>query len=200
VSVSAEQIKQLRDQTGAGFKDCRDALEKAGGNLAQAAEWLRSQGLAAASPWDRRETRSGVLELYQHGEGRVGVMVEVNCETDFVGRTKEFRDFAHEIALQVAAAAPRWVSPDDVPAQRVEEESDDARRTAGTDGKPETVIDQIVADRLDQFYAEVCLLRQAYIRDEAKSVEDLLHEVIATTGENVTIRRLARWEVGETIE
>ena len=200
MSVSAEQIKQLRDQTGAGFKDCRDALEKAGGNLAQAAEWLRAQGLAAASKRLGRETRSGVLELYQHGEGRVGVMVEVNCETDFVGRTKEFRDFAHEIALQVAAAAPRWVSPDDVPAQRVEEESNDARRTAGTDGKPETVIDQIVADRLDQFYAEVCLLRQAYIRDEAKSVEDLLHEVIATTGENVTIRRLARWEVGETIE
>ena len=200
MSVAADQIKQLRDQTGAGFKDCRDALEKTGGNLEQAAEWLRTQGLVAASKRVGRETRSGVLELYQHGEGRVGVMVEVNCETDFVGRTKQFRDFAHEIALQVAAAAPRWVAPDDVPPEKVAQESDDARRAAQTDGKPQTDIDQIVAGRLERFYAETCLLRQAYIRDETKSVEDLLHEVIATTGENVSIRRFARWEVGETIE
>ncbi len=200
MSVSADQIKQLREQTGAGFKDCRDALEKSGGNLAQAAEWLKAQGLAAATKRQGRETRSGVLELYQHGEGRVGVMVEVNCETDFVGRTKEFRDFAHEIALQVAAAAPRWVAPDDVPAEKVEQETDDARRAARSDGKPETAIEQMVAGRLERFYAETCLLRQAYIRDETKSVEDLLREVIATTGENVTIRRFARWEVGETIE
>ena len=200
MSVSADQIKQLRDQTGAGFKDCRDALANAGGNLEQAAEWLRAQGLAAASKRMGRETRSGVLELYQHGEGRVGVIVEVNCETDFVGRTKQFRDFAHEIALQVAAAAPRWVAPDDVPAEKVAQESDDARRGAQTDGKPPTDIDQIVAGRLERFYAETCLLRQAYIRDETKSIEELLHEVMATTGENVTIRRFARWELGEIIE
>ncbi len=200
MSATADQIKQLREQTGAGFKDCRDALEKSGGNLAQAAEWLHAQGLAAATKRVGRETRSGVIELYQHGEGRVGVMVEVNCETDFVGRTRQFRDFAHEIALQVAAAAPRWLAPDDVPADEVERESEGARRDAGTDGKPETAIEQIIAGRLERFYAETCLLRQAHIRDESKSVEDLLHEVIATTGENVTIRRFARWEVGETIE
>ena len=200
MSVAAEKVKQLREQTGAGIKDCRDALEKAGGNLEQAAEWLRSEGLAAASKRLGRETRNGVLELYRHGEGRVGVMIEVNCETDFVGRTKQFRDFAHEMALQVAAAAPRWVAPQEVPASLVEQESEDARRAAQADGKSDKVIEQIVAGRLERFYAESCLLRQAYIRDESKSVEDLLRQVIATTGENVTIRRFARWEVGETIE
>jgi len=200
VKVSADQIKQLREQTGAGIKDCRDALEKAGGDLEQAAQWLRSQGLSAASKRLGRETRNGVLELYRHGEGRVGVIIEVNCETDFVGRTKEFRDFAHEMALQVAAAGPRWVAPQDVPAPLVEQESEEVRHSAQADGKSEKVIEQIIAGRIERFYAESCLLRQAYIRDESKSVEDLLREVIATTGENVTIRRFARWEVGETIE
>jgi len=200
VRVSADLIKQLREQTGAGIKDCRDALEKSGGDLEQAAEWLRSQGLSEASKRLGRETRNGVLELYRHGEGRVGVMIEVNCETDFVGRTKEFRDFAHEMALQVAAAAPRWVAPQDVPAPQVEQESADARRAAQADGKSEKVIEQIVAGRIERFYAESCLVRQAYIRDESKSVEELLREVIATTGENITIRRFARWEVGETID
>jgi elongation factor Ts len=200
VRVSADLIKQLREQTGAGIKDCRDALEKSGGDLEQAAEWLRSQGLSEASKRLGRETRNGVLELYRHGEGRVGVMIEVNCETDFVGRTKEFRDFAHEMALQVAAAAPRWVAPQDVPAPQVEQESEDARHAAQADGKSEKVIEQIVAGRIERFYAESCLVRQAYIRDESKSVEELLREVIATTGENITIRRFARWEVGETID
>ena len=200
MKVSADQIKQLREQTGAGIKDCRDALEKAGGDLEQAAQWLRSQGLSAASKRLGRETRNGVLELYRHGEGRVGVIIEVNCETDFVGRTKEFRDFAHEMALQVAAAGPRWVAPQDVPAPLVEQESEEVRHSAQADGKSEKVIEQIIAGRIERFYAESCLLRQAYIRDESKSVEDLLREVIATTGENVTIRRFARWEVGETIE
>jgi elongation factor Ts len=200
VRVSADLIKQLREQTGAGIKDCRDALEKSGGDLEQAAEWLRSQGLSEASQRLGRETRNGVLELYRHGEGRVGVMVEVNCETDFVGRTKEFRDFAHEMALQVAAAAPRWVAPQDVPAPQVEQESEVARRAAQADGKSEKVIEQIVAGRIERFYAESCLVRQAYIRDESKSVEELLRQVIATTGENITIRRFARWEVGETID
>jgi elongation factor Ts len=200
VSVSAEQIKQLRELTGAGIKDCRDALEKTGGELAQAAEFLRAQGLAAASRRADRETRNGVLELYRHGEGRVGVIVEVNCETDFVGRTKEFREFAHEVALQVAAASPRWVTVNDVPPEVVAQETDDARRAAQADGKPEAVIEKIVAGRLEKFYDEACLLRQPYIRDETRTVEELLREVIATTGENVAVRRFARWEVGEPVE
>ena len=128
MSVAAEQIKQLREQTGAGIKDCRDALEKSGGDVEKAVELLRAQGLAASSKRADRETRNGILELYRHGEGRVGVVVEVNCETDFVGRTKEFRDFAHEVALQVAAASPRWVSPDEIPAEALEHEAEEARR------------------------------------------------------------------------
>ena len=200
MSVAAEKIKQLREQTGAGVKDCRDALEKSRGDLEKAAELLRAQGLAAASQRAERETRNGVLELYRHGEGRVGVMVEVNCETDFVGRTKEFREFAHEMALQVAAASPRWVSPGEIPAAALEHQAEEARRIGRADGKPEAVIEKIVAGRLEKFTSEACLLRQPYIRDETKSVEDLLREVISTTGENVTIRRFVRWEVGETIE
>ena len=200
MSVASEKIKHLRERTGAGVKDCRDALEKAGGDLEQAAELLRAQGLAAAAKRADRETRNGVLELYRHGEGRVGVIVEVNCETDFVGRTKEFRDFAHEVALQVAAASPRWVAPAHVPPEAIEHESQEARLLGQADGKPEAVIEKIVAGRLEKFYDETCLLRQPYIRDETKRVEDLLREVISATGENVTIRRFTRWEVGETIE
>ncbi|HLE23508.1 MAG TPA: elongation factor Ts [Anaerolineales bacterium] len=200
MSVAAEQIKQLREQTGAGIKDCRDALEKSGGDVEKAVELLRAQGLAASSKRADRETRNGILELYRHGEGRVGVVVEVNCETDFVGRTKEFRDFAHEVALQVAAASPRWVSPDEIPAEALEHEAEEARRVGRADGKSEAVIEKIVAGRLENFTNEACLLRQPYIRDETRSVEDILREVISTTGENVTIRRFVRWEVGETIE
>ncbi|MBF8255231.1 MAG: elongation factor Ts [Anaerolineales bacterium] len=150
MSVAAEKIKQLREQTGAGVKDCRDALEKSGGDLEKAAELLRAQGLAAASQRAERETRNGVLELYRHGEGRVGVMVEVNCETDFVGRTKEFREFAHEMALQVAAASPRWVSPGEIPAAALEHQAEEARRVGRADGKPEAVIEKIVAGRLEK--------------------------------------------------
>ena len=200
MSVAAEQIKQLREQTGAGIKDCRDALDKSGGDLEKAAELLRAQGLVAASKRADRETRNGVLELYRHGEGRVGVIVEVNCETDFVGRTKEFREFAHEVALQVAAASPRWVSPGEIPAEALEHEAEEARRVGRADDKAESVIEKIVAGRLEKFTNEACLLRQPYIRDETKTVEDLLRQVISSTGENVTIRRFVRWEVGETVE
>ncbi|HSR46419.1 MAG TPA: translation elongation factor Ts [Anaerolineales bacterium] len=200
MSVSAELVKQLRELSGAGVKDCRDALDASGGDLEKAAEILREKGLAAAGKRAGRETRSGTLELYRHGEGRVGVMVEVNCETDFVGRTKEFREFAHEIALQVAAASPRWIRPEDVPQAVVDGEADEARRAAQADGKPTGVIDKIVAGRLEKFYTDTCLLRQPYIRDDARTVEELLQDVVSTTGENVSIRRFARWEVGEETE
>lgn len=200
MSVSADLVRELRDLSGAGVRDCRDALQATGGDVAKAADLLREKGLAAASKRAGRETRSGVLELYRHGEGRVGVMVEVNCETDFVGRTKEFREFAHEIALQIAAASPRWVRPEDIPPAVIEEETQETRRMAEADGKPPAVIEKIVIGRLDKFYAETCLLRQPYIRDEDRVVEELLRDVISTTGENISVRRFARWEVGEEAE
>jgi len=197
MAVSTELVKQLREATGAGVKDCRDALEASGGDLEIAAAQLRERGLAAAAKRSGRETRNGVLDIYSHGDGRVGVMVEVNCETDFVARTKEFRSFAHEVALQVAAASPRWVNPEDVPAEALEEERAEARRLAQADGKPPAIVDQIIAGRLEKFYAESCLLRQAYIRDETRTLGDMLQAMIATTGENITVRRFVRWTVGE---
>jgi len=197
MSVSAEQIKELRQATGAGILECRNALETTAGDLEKATELLREKGLATAAKRADRETSEGVLDLYSHGDGRVGVMVEVNCETDFVGRTAEFRSFAHEVALQVAANSPRWLDVADVPAEILEEERQESRRQAVADGKPEAVIDRIVEGRLEKYYQENCLLRQPYIRDDAKTVGDLLHEMIAATGERVTIRRFVRWTVGQ---
>jgi elongation factor Ts len=200
MGVTTEEIKQLRDQTGAGVLDCRKALEEAGGDMEKAAVLLREKGLAAAAKRADREARNGMLELYSHGGGRVGVMVEVNCETDFVARTDGFREFAHEIALQIAASSPLWVTEDDVPEEVIAREREIARKFAENEGKPENVIDRIVDGRLQKFLDDVVLLRQVYIRDEEKTIEELLKGTIASTGENVIIRRFERWEVGEEVE
>jgi elongation factor Ts len=201
MSISAEQVKELRAATGAGILDCRNALEKAGGDLDKAVDILREKGLAQAAQRSDRETLEGYLELYSHGDGRVGVMVEVNSETDFVARSETFRNFAHEIALQVAAAAPRYLDVEDIPPQVIEEFTDDERMTARRrileEGKPESIVDRIVEGRLEKFKDEVCLMRQTYIRDEDLTVKDLLHQTIASLGENIVIRRFVRWEVGE---
>jgi elongation factor Ts len=200
MTISAEQIKEIRQITGAGVLACRKALQEANGDMEKAVEMLREQGLAAAAKRADRETRNGVLDLYNHGEGRVGVMVEVNCETDFVARTEEFRNFAHEIALQIAANSPSWIRDEDVPESILDQERADARKWAEDDGKPENVIPRIVEGRLNKFLDESCLLRQPYIRDDAKTVEELLKEMIVSTGENIMIRRFKRWMVGEDID
>ena len=200
MAISAELIKELRDTTGAGILDCRKALEETDGDLEKAIVILREKGLADAAKRSGRETNAGMLELYSHGEGRVGVMVEVNCETDFVARTDEFRTFAHEIALQIAAAAPQWMTEDEIPEAIIEEERAIAKKRAEDEGKPENVIDRIIDGRLAKFMDDTCLLRQAYIREESKTIEDLLKETIANLGENITIRRFERWEVGEDLD
>lgn len=200
MTISAGLVKELRELTGAGVLACRKALEDTGGDLDKAAELLREQGIAAAEKRADRETLNGVLDLYNHGDGRVGVMVEVNCETDFVARTDDFREFAHEIALQIAANSPRWLREQDVPEDVLEQERAKARQWAEEDGKPEKVIPQIVEGRLKKFLDESCLMRQVYIRDEEKTVEELLKEMIVSTGENITIRRFERWMVGEGLE
>lgn len=201
MSISAEQVKELRATTGAGILDCRNALQTAGGDLDKAVEILREKGLAQAAKRSDRETLEGYLELYSHGDGRVGVMVEVNSETDFVARSEAFRNFAHEIALQVAAAAPRYIHTEDIPSQVLkefeEEEREVARRRLLEEGKPESIADRIVEGRLEKFKDEMCLMRQTYIRDENITVQDLLHQTIASVGENIVIRRFVRWEVGE---
>jgi elongation factor Ts len=200
MSVTTDQIKALREATGAGVLECRRALEASGGDSDKALESLREKGLALAAKRADREAREGVLDLYSHGEGQVGVMVEVNCETDFVARTAEFRRFAHEVALQIAAGSPRWIDVDQIPREVVEEERASARKRAMGEGKPEQVVERIVAGRLEKFYDEVCLLRQEYVRDDSKTVGDLLQETVAATGEKISIRRFVRWSVGQESE
>ena len=197
MSITATQIKELRQATGVGFLDCRKALEKANGDFDKAVKNLREKGLATAAKRANREASEGVLELYDHGNGRVGVMVEINCETDFVARSEAFRKFAHEIALQIAAAAPQWVKEDDLPQEVLDNEKEIARNRAIKDGKPEHILDRIVEGRVKKFKDETILMRQAYIRDDDLSIEKFLHGTIAAIGENIIIRRFVRWEVGE---
>lgn len=198
MSVSIEQVKELRAATGAGVLDCRNALEQAGGDFDKAVKVLRQKGLAKAAKRSDRDASDGVIELYSHGNGRVGVMVEVNCETDFVARSEAFREFAHELALQVAAAAPRYIREEDIPEDVLVQVGDKARQRAQEEGKPENIIPRIVEGYLKKFKDEVCLINQEYIRDESLTIEQFLHQNIASLGENVVIRRFARWELGES--
>ena len=200
MAVTTEQIKELREATGAGILDCRKALEQANGDFDKAVDFLREKGLATAAKRSDRDASEGMVELYSHGNGRVGVMVEVNCETDFVARSEAFRTFAHEVALQIAAGAPRYLRPEDVPADVYEHEREIARARAREEGKPDAVLERIVEGRIEKFKDEVCLLRQPYIRDESITVEKLLLQNVAAIGENVIIRRFARWELGEGIQ
>jgi len=197
MAVSTQQIKELRQATGAGFMDCRNALEQANGDFDKAVDHLREKGLAKAVKRAGREASEGIVELYSHGDGRVGVILEVNSETDFVARSDAFREFAHELALQVAAMSPKYVSEADIPPQVLEHETEIARKQALEEGKPENIIDRIAEGRLNKFKDEACLLRQPYIRDDSMTIEKLLHENILALGENIVIRRFARWEVGE---
>jgi len=197
MAISAELIKELREKTKAGILDCRKALEASDGDLEKAERYLLEKGLASAAKRADRETSNGYIELYSHGDGRIGVMVEVNCETDFVARTEAFREFAHEIALQVAAVDPQYLHEDDIPEDVLEEQKDIARKRALEEGKPEKVIDRIVEGRLKKFLDEACLLRQPYIKDEDKTVDQFLKETIASTGENIVIQRFERWLLGE---
>lgn len=199
MSIAADDVKALREKTGVGVLDCKRALEETSGDMEKAIVLLREKGLADAKKRADRETRNGRLELYSHGDGRVGVMVEVNCETDFVARTDAFREFAHEIALQIAAASPQWVHEEDVPEEVLKDKREIARKFALDEGKPEKVVDRIVEGKLNKFLDETCLTRQEYIRDDSKTVADLLKETIVSTGENITLRRFERWEVGEEL-
>jgi len=200
MEITTEMIKELRQTTKAGVLDCRKALESSQGDFQKAVDYLREKGMATAAKRSDRAALNGVVELYSHGGGRVGVMVEVNCETDFVARSEQFRTFAHEIALQVAAAAPRYIRTEEVPADVLEHEREIAMARGREEGKPDAILPKIVEGRLEKFLDEVVLLRQAYIRDPEKTVEKLLLETIAATGENVIIRRQARWELGESAQ
>jgi elongation factor Ts len=190
-------IKELRAATNAGVLDCRKALTEADGDFQKAVDFLREKGLATAAKRADRVASNGVVELYAHGGGRVGVMVEVNCETDFVARSEGFRKFAHELALQIAAAAPRYIKAEEIPADELAHEIEIGKARAREEGKPENMLERIAEGRVEKFKDEVCLLRQVYIRDEQTKVEKLLLDQIASLGENIVVRRFVRWELGE---
>src|SRR5271157_3565720 len=199
MEITTDMIKELRTATGAGVLDCRKALQESNGDFEKAVDFLREKGMATAAKRADREASNGTVELYSHGGGRVGVMVEVNCETDFVARSEPFRNMAHEIALQIAASAPKYIKAEEIPASEMEHEAEIARARAKEEGKSGAVVEKIVEGRLEKFKDEVVLMRQPYIRDEGMTVEKLLLQTIAATGENLIVRRFQRWELGESI-
>ncbi|MDN5346675.1 MAG: elongation factor Ts [Clostridia bacterium] len=195
--ISAETVKELRSRTGAGMMDCKRALEETGGDMEKAIEYLRKKGLAAAAKRAGRTASEGLVEAYIHGGGRIGVLIEVNCETDFVAKTEDFRDLVHNLAMQVAAARPQYISREDVPEEVIAKEKEILRAQALNEGKPEKVVERIVEGRLEKFFQENCLLEQPFIKDMDCTVKDLINEKIAKLGENIVVRRFCRYEVGE---
>ncbi len=193
--LTIEAIKQLRQETSAGVMDCRQALEQANGDVERALALLREKGLEEAAKRADRPATQGVIETYAHAGGRLGVMVEINCETDFAARSEALRSFAHEIALQVAAAAPRYIRDEDIPAEILEKEAQQAEERARQAGKPQAIMVRIVEGQLKKFREENVLLRQVYIRDKKITLAQLLGQAIASVGENIVIRRFARWEL-----
>jgi len=198
--VTAEMVKQLRESTGAGMMDCKKALTEANGDMTKAAEILREKGIAKAVKKAGRIAAEGIVDSYIHGDGRIGVLVEVNTETDFAAKNEEFKAFVKDVAMQIAAARPEYVRREEVPAEVVEKEKEILRAQALNEGKPEKIVDKMVEGRIDKFYKEICLLEQPFIKDPDKTVQQLLTEKIATIGENITIRRFVRFEKGEGIE
>lgn len=199
MEITTAMVKELREATGAGVLDCRKALEATGGDFEAAVAYLREKGLAEAAKKMDRMAKEGVIEAYVHPGSRVGVILELNCETDFVARTEEFRRLAHDLALHIAFAAPRYISREQVPAEVVEEERRIYRAQALEEGKPENVVDRIVQGKLEKFYQSVCLLEQPFVKDEDRTVEQILKEHTALLGENIVVRRFARYELGEGI-
>ncbi|HAV21255.1 MAG: translation elongation factor Ts [Bacillota bacterium] len=200
MAIKAEDVKKLREKTGAGMMDCKKALAETGGDMEKAVAYLREKGLARMVRRADRVAAEGIVEAYIHHGSKVGVLVEVNCETDFVARTDDFRALAKEIALQVAASKPLFVSREDVPEELIENEKAILKAQALNEGKPEHIAEKIVEGRIVKFYQEVCLLEQPYIRDSEKTIYDLLMEVSAKTGEKMEIKRFVRFEVGEGID
>ncbi len=199
MSIKASQVKELREKTGAGMLDCKNALVETDGDIDKAIDLLREKGLASADKKSGRIAAEGLVDSYIHG-GRIGVLVEVNAETDFVAKTDEFKDFVRDVAMQIAAANPQYVSIEEVPEEVVEREKEILKQQALNEGKPEHIAEQIVEGRLNKFYEEICLLEQPFIKDSDIKIKDLLKEKIAKIGENMRIRRFARFEVGEGLE
>jgi elongation factor Ts len=200
MAVTASLVKELRDRTGAGMMDCKTALEDSGGDLDKAVEILRKKGLAQAARRAGRATKDGLIGHYIHLGGKVGVLVEVNCETDFVARTEEFQTLAKELAMHIAAASPQYVRREDVPAEALEKEKEIYRAQFAGQKKPPHVIDKIVEGKLESFYAQACLMDQPWVRDPNVTIKQMIAESTAKTGENIAVSRFARFKLGETAE
>lgn len=200
MSISASMVKELRGRTGAGMMDCKKALAETGGDLEKAVIYLREKGLAAAAKKAGRIAAEGLIESYIHGVGKIGVLVEVNCETDFVAKTDEFKSLARDIAMQIAAAKPEYVRREEVPAEALNKEREILRAQALNEGKPEKIVDKMVTGRIEKYYKEICLLEQPFIKDTNLTVQQLLTEKIAKIGENISVRRFVRYELGEGID
>lgn len=198
--ISMEMVKELRERTGAGVLDCKKALAEKDGDMEKAIEFLREKGLAAAAKKAGRISAEGIVEAYIHGEGRIGVLLELNCETDFVAKTPAFKELARNLAMQVAASRPEFVQREDVPEEALAKEREILRAQALNEGKPEKVVEKMVEGRIEKYYKEVCLLEQPYIKNPDIAVKDLIVEQISKIGENIKVRRFARYEVGEGLE
>ena len=197
MEVTANMVKELREKSGAGMMDCKKALAEAGGDMQRAFDLLRQKGLAAATKKADRMASDGAVGAYVHAGGKIGVLVEINCETDFVARTTEFQTLLKDIAMQIAAVNPRCVRREEVTVTDLEKEKEIYRQQALESGKPEKVIDKIVEGKIDKFYSEVCLLEQSFIKDQDKKVVDVINDAIARLGENIQVRRFARYNLGE---
>jgi len=197
MQITAEMVKQLRERTGVGPMDCKKALQEFDGDMEKAANFLREKGLAKAVKKAGRAANEGVIQGYMHHNGRIGVMVEVNCETDFVANTDAFKTFAKDVALHIANLAPRFIKREEVPQSVIDEETEMQRRRAIEEGKPENVAQKVAEGRMGKFYEEIVLLEQPFIRDDKVTIEDLRKQVVAEVGENVVIRRFSRFELGE---
>lgn len=200
MQITAQAVKDLRERTGLGMMDCKKALQETGGNMEEAVTWLRKKGLAKSSKLASRIASEGTITSYIHGAGKIGVMVEVNCETDFTARNDAFQQLAKDIAMHIAAANPSYLAREDVPSDIVDRERDIARGQMKDSGKPENIIEKIIDGKIDKFYQENCLMEQGYVKDPSKSIQTMVNENIATIGEKITIRRFERYALGEGLE
>ena len=200
MKITAAAVKELREITGAGMMDCKKALVATGGDMQKAIDYLREKGLSAAAKKESRIAAEGIVDSYIHMGGSVGVLVEVNCETDFVAKTDDFKELVHDIALHIAAAAPEYLSREEVPAENVEHEKEVLRAQALNEGKPEKIVDKMVEGRIDKYYKDVCLLEQPFVKDPDVSIQEMITQKVAKIGEKITVRRFARFKMGEGLE
>ena len=194
--ATSEQIRLLREQTAAGVLDCKKALDAHNGDIEKAAAWLREKGLASAAKKASREAHDGIIEAYSHMGGRMAVLVEVNCETDFVARTPEFKTLAHDLALQIASTAPEYIRKEDVPESVIAAKTEQYKQEAISEGKKPDIAERVAAGRMDKFYQDACLMEQQFIKDDKVKVSELIRNAVAKIGENVVVRRFVRYEIG----